>query len=475
MNVLIIAANCNRRPTPVMPFGACIVAEALERKGHEVNLLDLMFCKNSSFSVETELKKSRPDVVGLSVRNIDNNDMRGPESFYEGLGPVIDTVRSNSGAPVVVGGPAVEVMPEQFMRFTRADWGVVGDGESIFPDLLDALSNGNYAGALPGVACFEDGCFRLNRFFPAQSPDCNLSPDFYRWFDVRAYLSRLASVPILSRRGCPFACIYCTYSRGEGSEYRLWPPETIAAAIKRLVSCGLKDFEFVDNVFNSPLEHAMLICEAIARASTGARLLSVQFNPMFIDRPLLFAMEQAGFVGMGITAESASDFVLDRLRKGFTAAEVHRAAQIVSEHDIPCLWLFLLGGPGETEATVCETLAFADKHVRAKDTVFFNMGIRIYPGTELESIARNEGVLSLDAAEMLGPVFYFSPELDQEWLAAKLHNAVATHANFITCGSFRLPLLPAINRLGYFFGMRPPLWRNTRTLRNVLNFFGVTS
>ena len=69
----------------------------------------------------------------------------------------------------------------------------------------------------------------------------------------------------------------------------------------------------------------------------------------------------------------------------------------------------MLGGPGETRETVAETIAFARRTVRPGDVAYFNVGIRIYPGTELERLAREEGVLTGSVQEMLEPVFYFSP------------------------------------------------------------------
>ena len=92
-------------------------------------------------------------------------------------------------------------------------------------------------------------------------------------------------------------------------------PEGVIDTIQHLAAAGLHDIEFVDNVFNSPYDHALTICEGLARSQSGARLQSLELNPLFIDDTLLTAMERAGFVGIGITVESASDIVLDKLKK----------------------------------------------------------------------------------------------------------------------------------------------------------------
>ena len=78
MNVLVIAANRNRHPAPVIPYGACMVTEVVAKAGHQVRLLDLMFQPDPARAVVDALQKIGPDVIGLSIRNLDNNDMQAP-------------------------------------------------------------------------------------------------------------------------------------------------------------------------------------------------------------------------------------------------------------------------------------------------------------------------------------------------------------------------------------------------------------
>ena len=472
-NILIIITNHYSSPVPVMPVGACLVSEAAELAGHSVRVLDLMFEQNPLNTLELELNKSNPDFIGLSVRNIDNNDMQNPVSFFKDLKPLMDTIRRKTPAPVVLGGAAVSVMPEELLRYTGANWAVLGDGEVVFSKLLSALSQGEIPGKLPGIARLEDNVFKKNTSTVDRFSNGCLAPSFHRWIDVPAYLSRLSTVPIQTKLGCHFKCVYCTYRKIEGHDYRLRNPEGVIDAIQNLAAAGLHDIEFVDNVFNSPYEHALAICEGLASSQSGARLQCLELNPLFIDDTLLTAMERAGFVGIGITVESASDIVLDKLKKGFTAKDVYDTAQVIRRHNLPCLWIFMLGGPGESEVTVKETLRFAEQYIRPKDVAFFNIGIRIYPGTELEHRAREEGVLAISPSEMLEPVFYVSPALDLNWLTETMHKALATHMNYINSNTIGLSFLPTINRLGYRLGIKSPLWRHTRFIRRGLRILGM--
>jgi len=473
MNILLVSTNRNALPMPVMPIGACMVAEACEREGHRVTLLDLMFEREPLAAVRDAVRSEKPGVVGLSVRNIDNNDMRDTVFFLADLRRIVNTVREHTSVPVILGGAALAVMPEAILRFSEVSCAVLGDGETVFPLLLERISEGEPFGDVPGIAYLDHEGFNSTPC-PGSGgrTECG-APDYRRWVNVAAYRSQLATAPLQTKLGCAFQCVYCTYRKIEGNGHRLADPASVADAVTRLAASGLRDIEFVDSVFNVPSDHAMAVCDALAKTKHRARLQSLELNPRAFDDELVTAMERAGFVGMGLTVESASDAVLQGLRKGFTTREVHHAADVVRRHELPCAWIFLLGGPGETRETVRETLRFAESRTRPQDVVFFNIGIRVYPGTELDSIARRQGVLTASPKDMLSPVFYVSPEVDAGWMMNEVRRSMGSHMNFINTDSIGLSILPSVHRIGYRLGVRPPLWRHTRFIRRALRLAGM--
>jgi Fe-S oxidoreductase len=153
-----------------MPLGACLVAESCERAGYQVKLLDLMFERNPLHALGSVIDKTKPDVVGISLRNIDNNDMLHPVAFYNDLTSLMQTIREKTDATIVLGGAAVGVMPEALLRFTEADWAVLGDGEIVFPIVLDVLSKNMMPKDIAGVAWIEDTGFRMNAGFVDRFP-----------------------------------------------------------------------------------------------------------------------------------------------------------------------------------------------------------------------------------------------------------------------------------------------------------------
>jgi hypothetical protein len=122
----------------VMPIGACIAADAAFKAGHNVTVLDLMFVKNISRKLNQVLSTFQPDIVGISVRNIDNNDMKNPRMFADDIAELVQMIRKKSDAEIILGGAAISIMPEQLLRHTGTSIAVLGSTEIVFSQLLDA-------------------------------------------------------------------------------------------------------------------------------------------------------------------------------------------------------------------------------------------------------------------------------------------------------------------------------------------------
>lgn len=471
MNILLISTNRSTNPIPVIPLGACIVAEASKRAGHNVHLLDLMFSKKPISEIQSAVYDVKPDVIGISIRNIDNLEMLSPVFFLHDLSIIVETIRTMSSIPIILGGAALSVMPEDILRLANATCAVTGNGEFVFPLLIESFAQNKEYKDIAGIAYIENDVFKSNPCTAPHLLNGNFAPDFHQWIDMQAYKTQMASAPVITKTGCMFRCIYCTDG---GSAFQFIDPDCVADSVELYVSSGITDIEFADSVFNTPLNHAMDVCEAIARNKRQARIQCLEINPLHFNDSLLTAMEYAGFKGIGITLESAADSVLDRLKKGFGTREIYRAVNLVKKHRIPCAWIFMLGGPGETQKTVKETLLFAEKYIRSQDLVFFNIGIRIFPGTELETIARNDGILSSSPANMLNPVYYISPHLKTSWIENQVKDALSKNMNFIGVNTMNLPFLTTINKIGYRLGMRPPLWKFARFINRGLRLIGMT-
>jgi radical SAM superfamily enzyme YgiQ (UPF0313 family) len=297
-------------------------------------------------------------------------------------------------------------------------------------------------------------------------------PSLHRWIDLARYQRHGATIPIQTKRGCVYKCVYCTYRNVEGWGYRTRDPELVADEIEELkMKAGVHHFDFVDSTFNSPPGHALEVCEAISRRKLGVRLDTTNFTPATASPELLTAMRRAGFRTLGITAESASDPVLQKLEKGFTATKVREVAARVEAHGIKTLWIFLVGGPGETEETVEETLGFARWRLERGDAVYTTVGLRIYPGTSLHRIAVAEGIIEADST-LLDPTFYFSSSLSFDATVARLKRFAADHPRFMFSADSRSIVLPYLTRAASVLRLPRPHWQYMGLFQRVARAIG---
>ena len=210
------------------------------------------------------------------------------------------------------------------------------------------------------------------------------APRLYEWVEnLRPYLRGDAGYPLQTKRGCPLKCTYCTYGRIEGTRYRFLDPQAIADEVEGALGRGVRDFEFVDSTFNLPPHHALGVLAALRERGLHANYVGTGLNPSKLPEELLAKMSEVGFRSVILTAESGSDTMLASYQKNYRRPRLYEAADLLERHDIKGLWVFLLGGPQETEQTVAETLSFIEERVHSPHAVYITSGIRVYPGSPI--------------------------------------------------------------------------------------------
>lgn len=458
--VLLVSTNRERQPYPVVPNGLACVASALKAAGHDVRFVDLCFARNPIESAREQARGFNPDFIGVSVRNIDNSDAIALRHYTP---EALEIVRAlKQGAPratLIAGGAAFGVAPEALFETFGVDYAVAGDGERASVALIDALASGRSTPGIPGVV--RRSGERIIFAPPGEDADLDSlpSPRLHEWIDLARYERHGATIPIQTKRGCVYRCVYCTYMNVEGFGYRLRSAENVAAEIEELRrAAGVRTFDFVDSTFNSPPGHAIEVCEAIIRRKLDVHLDTTNFTPAAAPGELLTVMRKAGFRTLGITAESASDPVLAKLEKGFTAAKVREVAERVERAGIRTLWIFLVGGPAETPETLRETLDFAEWRLNRGDAVYLTVGLRIYPGTTLHRIALAEGVVA-NGESLLTPAFYFSPQLNFGSAVDEIRRFALKHPRFMFSADSRSVVLPYLTRAASIMRLPKPHWQ----------------
>ncbi len=435
MKISIISVNRERIPNPLLPIGPAIVAASLRAGGHEVRVLDLCHQKEAGPAIATHLMTWQPDLVGISLRQVENNQMIGHRSYLEEAKQVAEQVKGVCSCPIVVGGAGYSLFPGEALRFLDVPYGLAGEAEHSVTALVRCIETGQPPSDVPG-ACYRagqrvivNGPARVRSFSGLPSPAYDL-------LDCRRYVDENAALPIESKRGCALRCSFCpenAYREGP----RLKPPTFTVDEIERLTKqAGTNRLFFTDGVFHYPPEHAMALCGEIIRRQVDVRW-QAGVSPVGLSRRMLEAMKEAGCVGVALGLDAATDGMLKSYRKAFTQADIVLTLANLRAVGMPFAIYMLFGGPGETLDSVRRSLDFLDAQAPDK-TVFISMGIRVFKGTALERTARREGLIKR-RQNMLLPIYYLSGSLDES-LLDRLEEYCQTHTGRFTTASLMASL-----------------------------------
>ncbi len=446
--VLLVSVNRCDDPYPVFPLGIAYIAAAVRKAGYHPIVHDMNIAPDK---LEETVRDNQPMAVGLSLRNIDDVDIQHQIRFASELVHAAERVRAVGDTTIVLGGSGYSLFPEQLLRSSCADFGIVGAGEDSFVRLLDALSSGNPLSGIPGlvvrkrsgeVEMVEQKC---DSNAVAVQPERSIA-------DAEFYSTRGGMLNIQTQRGCAYHCGYCTYPLIEGKEFRRFPPDKVCDDIERAISVGAKYFFVVDSVFNTSESHVVAVCEEILRRNIRTQW-GCFLRPKNLSRATMKLMARAGLTHIEFGTDSLSDSVLEAYGKGFAFDDVYHTSTLARKAGIRYAHFLIMGGPGETPATVDEALTNAERITR---TVFFPYsGMRIYPGTDLYQRALREGFIT-HQTDLLAPTFYFSPHISFEWLESRMKDYRARKPNWVYGGPS--PELRQVMQGLRAKGVAGPLW-----------------
>jgi radical SAM superfamily enzyme YgiQ (UPF0313 family) len=460
VRVLLISANQERSPDPVAPLGLCYVATATDGAGHDVTVLDLCFRPDVDAAVRAAVRTARPDVIGLSLRNVDNCAFPDTVSYLPHYRHVVDACRAATSAPIVLGGSAFTTMPAYYLRALDVPMGVVGEGEVAFPALLERLAAGRDARGIGGMALRDDASGAVEITPPAWLPNIDTLRADRRWMDVRQYFERGGMANIQTKRGCHFKCTYCAYPVIEGRGMRTRDPALVAAEVRTLLDeHGIDQFFVVDSIFNAPRGYAERVATALRPLGRRIRW-SCFVGPANFTPELCDLMMEAGCQSVDFGTDAAAAATLRGFRKSFTVDDVLAASAICRERGLSFCHSLVFGGEGETWDTVDETIAVMDA---CRPTAVNAMcGVRVYPETPLAAtlLARGE----IPSVETLyEPWFWFAPGV-REGLAERVAAAARERGNWLLPGNKVNDELGLFERLRGR-GLKGDLWRYVTRLR----------
>ena len=359
MKILFVSGNREKLPDAVIPLGLLYIMANTPNHHHKV-LLDLCFEDDPFTALADAINEHTPELIALSMRNIQNNDYTGLSDNLNYYARLVATCKQTSTTPVVLGGAGFSVMPAELMVRLQADYGISGEGEEAFARLADNLEAGKDISQI-GCLFYRDAADR-SKVLRGPTPeflDMNslVQPD-HSLADSR-YFGTYGMDSIQTKRGCPLRCDYCTYPIIEGRKGRLRSPKSVvdemcASAEK---NPDINHFFIVDSVFNLPKTHAKKVCRELIARNWGIPW-SCYSNPLGFDQEFADLAYEAGCAGMEIGSDSGCDEVLKRLHKGFTTEHIKQLNRICIQAGIPDCHTFILGTEGETLDDSKRTLEF---------------------------------------------------------------------------------------------------------------------
>ncbi len=460
MRVLLVSANREHIPDPIFPLGLAYIAASAQRAGHAIDIADLCFGRQPVRDLQRRIRAFQPEVIGLSIRNVDNAAYPLTVDYLPRHREVIDAIRATTSACVVVGGSGFSILPEQYMQALDADFGIRGAGEQAFVALLDALAEKRNPGNIPGLHskhAWPDTGQPVSAPAVPSSQSAESPWPARRLFDYARYIRRGGCGNVQTKRGCVFKCSYCTYPLLEGNRFQLRAAADVVDEIEALQTrYGPHPIFFVDSILNFPHGHLEGICEELLRRKLKVRW-SCYATPVKLDANQARLMARAGCEGIELGTDAVDDAQLERLGKSFGADTVHQANRHCLDAGLRVCHSLIFGAPGETRVSIRNTC----RAIRAMQptAVIAMTGVRVYPGTPLAEQLIAAGMLSR-AAIGLAPAFYIEPEV-AGFLPAYLTRQARDAGNWVLPG-IEPPLLPTSQRMLRALGISGPLWRLLR-------------
>lgn len=351
------------------PMGLLYVAASLERAGHRVVVRDLA----AEGGEVTDADFKNAEAVGISS---DTTRVEG----------AMRLARRAAGfdSPVIMGGPHPQFMPDEILASGWVTAIVRGEGEIVFPDLLNALASGNEPATVRGIIC-RDGR-KIVSTADADPVDVETLPlparhliDLHRY---RAGTAGRPVTPVVTSRGCPGACHFCSSSSFFGRGWRYRSAEAVLAELDEVYNrYGFRAVAFIDDNFTLVPHRAEQIADGIVERGydlkwwTFSRVDTIVRNPGMVAK-----MAAAGCIMVYMGIESGNDDTLNSLGKETHSADVLAALDILRHHGVESYGSYIIGNLNESAADVEKTI---DLSIRLNTNIAQFTILTPYPGTRL--------------------------------------------------------------------------------------------
>ena len=364
------------------PLGLAYLA-SMVRDEHDVKIVDSLAEDFSYEDVRRIIKKYDPDLVGITATT-----SMVPDAY------IIANMakRYNENVKTVMGGPHVTFTPERTLKeCPHIDYVVRGEGEITFKNLVDGLENGYNLKDIKGLSFRKENDVINNPPQPLIKDVDFIPIPSYDLLPMNKYVvDGIRFGTVMTSRGCPFNCIFCSSSLQFGKRWRGHSDSRVLKELKLLnEEYGIREIEFLDDTFTLNRPRAIRISNRIKKEGLDISWTASSRVDLF-NRDVARAMKNGGCYTIYFGIESGSQETLNFIGKRITLEQSLRAVKIAKESKLRALGAFIIGFPHETKEDIKKTIKFSKKV--GVDYAQFTIATP-YPGTRLWSLALKEKLL----------------------------------------------------------------------------------
>ncbi|MFC2066188.1 B12-binding domain-containing radical SAM protein [Chloroflexota bacterium] len=392
------------------PLGLMYVAAYAEKNTeYEVEILDAQVERLDYDAIEGEIERRKPDIVGIQAMTFTLVDVIATAKIVK---------RVNKDIKVVLGGPHVNIYPNETIGIPEVDYLILGEGEITFAELIQNPGNTERLKKIRGLV-FKEGEKVVNTGLRKLIDDLDTIPFPARHLTpYKKYYSLLAKRPpvttMMTSRGCPYKCLFCDRPH-LGKKFRARSAKNVVDEMENCVDMGIKELLLYDDTFAVNRQRVLDICAEILTRGLDVGW-DIRTRVDNVDKELLEKLREAGCERIHYGVESGNPEILKILRKGITVEQSREAFKLTKDIGIKTLAYFMIGSPRETKSQILETIEFAKK--LEPDFVHFSVTTP-YPATPLYYMGLEEGRLKNDYWQEFArnPTKNFVPELWEENLS----------------------------------------------------------
>jgi len=392
------------------PLGLMYVAAYAERNTeHKIEILDTQVERMDYAGIEREIERKKPDIVGIQAMTFTLIDVILTTKIIKRVDKEIKTV---------LGGPHVNIYPDETISIPEIDYIVLGEGEVPFTELIQNIENTQKLKKIRGLV-FKEGEKIVNTgsreliddLDTIPFPASHLTP-YKKYYSLLAKRSPVTTM--MTSRGCPYKCLFCDRPH-LGKRFRARSAGNVVDEMEECVDMGIKEFFLYDDTFTINKQRVLDICNEIMNRDLGIGW-DIRARVDNVNKELLEKLKEAGCERIHYGVESGNPEILQVLRKGITIEQAREAFKMTKEVGIRTLAYFMIGSPREAKSQILETIEFAKK----LDPNFAHFSITTpFPATPLYYMGLEEGQLKNDCWKEFAkkPTKDFVPELWEENLS----------------------------------------------------------